>query len=118
MVNENGFYDASARTFRNDQQQENDIRKRFENYDLFTVAALKATDRFSVRSGFRHSFQSKFDNQFASSLGLRYNFKKEIKARTSVGRSYRAPNFDELYAYFVDSNHNLQGNANLITETS
>ncbi|WP_432670642.1 TonB-dependent receptor plug domain-containing protein [Flavobacterium sp. SM2513] len=118
LVNENGFYDASAGTFKNDQQQENDIRKRFENYDVFTVAELNVTDRFSIRPGFRYSFQSQFDNQYASSLGFRYNLDAGIQLRTSVGRSYRTPNFDELYTYFVDSNHNLQGNPDLTPETS
>lgn len=118
LVNEKGFYDATAGTFKDDQQQANDIRKRFENYDLFSSAEFNLTEQFSIRPGFRYSFQSKFDNQLASSLGFRYNFNKGIQLRASVGRSYRTPNFDELYTYFVDSNHNLQGNANLTPETS
>lgn len=118
FVNEKGFYDASAGTFRTDQQQENDIRKRFENYDLFTVTELNINERFSIRPGFRYSFQSQFDNQFAASLAFRHNFNKGIEARASVGRSYRTPNFDELYTFFVDSNHNLQGNPDLTPETS
>jgi len=118
LVNENGFYDATAGTFKNDQQQANDIRKRFENYDLFAVSELNVTERFSIRPGFRYSFQSQFDNQFAASVGFRYNFNQGIQVRASVGRSYRTPNFDELYTYFVDSNHNLQGNPYLTPETS
>jgi len=118
LVNEKGFYDASAGTFKDENQQANDIRKRFENYDLFSSAEINITDRFSVRPGFRYSFQSKFDNQIAASLGLRYDFNTGIQVRASLGRSYRTPNFDELYTYFVDSNHNLQGNANLNPETS
>lgn len=118
LVNENGFYDATAGTFKNDQQQANDIRKRFENYDLFAASEVNVTERFSIRPGFRYSFQSRFDNQFAASAGFRYNFNQGIQLRASVGRSYRTPNFDELYTYFVDSNHNLQGNHNLTPETS
>lgn len=118
LVNENGFYDATAGTFKNDQQQANDIRKRFENYDLFAASEVNVTERFSIRPGFRYSFQSQFDNQFAASAGFRYNFNQGIQVRASVGRSYRTPNFDELYTYFVDSNHNLQGNPDLTPETS
>lgn len=118
VVNEKGFYDATAGTFKDDQQQTKDVRKRLENYDIFTAAEIKVTENFSVRPGLRYSFQSKFDNQYATSLGLRYLFNKGIETRASLGKSYRAPNFDELYTYFVDSNHDLQGNENLIPETS
>jgi len=118
ITNENGFYDATAGTFKDDQQQLTDIRKRLENYDVFTVAEINLSDKFSIRPGLRYSIQSKFDNQYASSLGLRYLFKKGLEARASLGKSYRTPNFDELYTYFVDSNHNLQGNPDLVPENS
>ena len=118
ITNENGFYDASAGTFKDDQQQLKDIRKRLENYDIFTVAEINLSDKFSVRPGLRYSIQSNFDNQYASSLGLRYIFKKGLETRASMGKSYRTPNFDELYTYFVDSNHNVQGNPDLVPEKS
>ena len=117
-MNENGFYDATSGTFKNDQQQENDIKKRFENYDLFAASEVKINERFVIRPGFRYSFQSQFENQFAASAAFRYNFNKGFQVRASLGRSYRTPNFDELFTYFVDSNHNLQGNADLTPETS
>ncbi|SFD70979.1 TonB-dependent receptor plug domain-containing protein [Flavobacterium phragmitis] len=118
ITNENGFYDASAGTFKDDQQQAVDIRKRLENYDIFSVAEISLSDKFSIRPGLRYSIQSRFDNQYASSLGLRYLFKKGLEARASLGKSYRTPNFDELYTYFVDSNHNMQGNPDLVPENS
>lgn len=118
ITNENGFYDATAGTFKDDQQHLTDIRKRLENYDIFTVAEINLSDKFSIRPGLRYSIQSNFDNQYASSLGLRYLFKKGLEARASLGKSYRTPNFDELYTYFVDSNHNLQGNPDLVPENS
>ncbi|MCC9017068.1 TonB-dependent receptor plug domain-containing protein [Flavobacterium lipolyticum] len=118
ITNENGFYDATAGTFKDDQQQLKDIRKRLENYDIFTVAEVNLTDKFSIRPGLRYSIQSNFDNQYASSLGLRYIFKKGLETRASMGKSYRTPNFDELYTYFVDSNHNVQGNPDLVPENS
>ena len=76
------------------------------------------SDKFSIRPGLRYSIQNAFKNQYASSLGLRYLFKKGLEARASLGKSYRTPNFDELYTYFVDSNHNVQGNPDLVPENS
>ncbi|WP_338840642.1 TonB-dependent receptor plug domain-containing protein [Flavobacterium ginsenosidimutans] len=118
ITNENGFYSSAAGTFLDNQLQSKDVRKRLENYDIFTVAEISLTDKFSIRPGLRYSFQSAFENQYASSLGLRYLFKKGLEARVSLGKSYRTPNFDELYTYFVDSNHNVQGNPNLVPENS
>ncbi|AWA28667.1 TonB-dependent receptor [Flavobacterium magnum] len=117
-VAENGFYDASAGIFKDDNQQLTNIRKRFGNYDVFASAEIKATRKLSIRPGLRYSFQSVFDDQYAASLGLRYLFPKAIEMRMSLGRSYRTPNFDELYTYFVDSNHNLQGNESLSPEAA
>lgn len=118
LVNEDGFANASSGTFKDENQQEKNVRRRVENYDVFTVAEIKFTDRFSVRPGMRFSSQSLFQNQYASSLGLRYLFDKGIEVRGSLGKSYRTPNFDELYSYFVDTNHNIQGNETLIPEAS
>lgn len=117
-VNEKGFYDSSVGNFRDGQQQAVDIRKRIENYDIFSVAEIRFNEKFSVRSGIRHSFQTAFENQYATSLGLRYLFNHGIELRGSLGKSYRTPNFDEMYTYLVDSNHDIQGNANLIPEKS
>ncbi|MBB4803592.1 outer membrane receptor for ferrienterochelin and colicins [Flavobacterium nitrogenifigens] len=118
ITNENGYFDATAGTFKDENQQFKDIRKRLENYDIYSVAEIGVNEKFSLRPGLRFSFQSAFDNQYASSLGLRYLFTKGLEARASLGKSYRTPNFDELYTYFVDSNHNVQGNPDLVPENS
>ncbi len=95
-----------------------EIRQRFENYDLFLSAEIKASERLSIRPGVRYSFQSKFDNQYAASLGLRYSFDKNLEARLSFGRSYRTPNFEELYFEFIIPGHYYVGNKDLVPENS
>ncbi|HEX8270382.1 MAG TPA: TonB-dependent receptor, partial [Flavobacterium sp.] len=118
LSHENGFYDATAGSFRDDLQQVRDIRKRLANFDVYTAAEVHLTSRFSVRPGLRCSFQSEFEDQYASSLGLKYLLPHGLEIRAALGESYRIPNFEELYTYFVDSNHNLQGNDGLLPETS
>lgn len=118
ITNEKGYYNAVAGLFYDGVQQLKNVDKELGNYDIFTVAEINLSDKFSVRPGIRYSFQSAFDNQYASSLGLRYIFKKGLETRASIGTSYRTPNFDELYSYFVDSNHNMQGNPELVPENS
>lgn len=118
VVNERGFGSADTGLFFDDNKQKENIRQRLENYDAFLSAEYNFTERFSFRPGVRYSFQSKFDDQYALSGGLRYLFDRGIEARGSVGRSYRTPNYDELYTYFVDSNHDVQGNPDLTPEHS
>ena len=94
------------------------IQKRFENYDFFAASEIKVSEKFLVRPGMRVSIQSKFDNQTASSIGLRYLFNNGIELRTSAGKSYRVPTFEELYSKIKFSGHQFYGNENLVPEES
>lgn len=94
------------------------VRKTLENYDFFASSEIIATERFSIRPGMRFSSQSKFKDQHASSLGLRYLFKNDFELRGSYGNSFRTPTFEELYYWFVNDSHFYIGNENLIPETS
>lgn len=114
-VHEKGFASNLAGVFNNGL---GDVRNTLENYDIYASAELSLTEKFALRPGFRYSFQSKFEDQQAISFGARYLFDRNIELRGTVGKSYRTPNFDELYTYFVDSNHDLQGNPDLVPESS
>lgn len=94
------------------------IRKTLENYDFFVSSEIKATKKFSIRPGMRFSAQSKFKDQYASLLGLRYLFEKGIELRGSFGSSFRTPSFEELYSKQIFDGHFFAGNENLIPETS
>lgn len=113
FVNTNGYNsDLSA------EVQAASVERRLENYDVYGAGEFLATEKFALRPGFRYSFQSKFKDQWSASMGFRYLFDHGIEARASYGRSYRTPNYDELYTYMVDANHNVQGNPDLLPETS
>lgn len=94
------------------------VRETLENYDFFVSSEIMATERFSIRPGMRFSSQSKFKDQHASSLGLRYLFDNGFELRVSYGNSFRTPTFEELYYWFVNDSHFYIGNENLIPETS
>ncbi len=112
FVNTNGYNSGQSA-----EVQAESIKRRLENYDFFAAGELSLTERLALRPGFRYSLQSRFKDQWSASMGLRYLLNHGLEARASYGRSYRTPNYDELYTYFVDSNHNVQGNSNLIPET-
>ncbi|WP_235819344.1 TonB-dependent receptor plug domain-containing protein [Flavobacterium oreochromis] len=103
-------------------QKENNIlepiEKRINNYDFYVSSELSITDKFSLKPGLRFSIQSLFQNQYASSLALRYLFDKGIEMRLSYGTSYRTPNFTELYSKQIFDGHFFSGNEKLIPETS
>ncbi|OXA66517.1 TonB-dependent receptor [Flavobacterium aquidurense] len=94
------------------------VRKTLENYDFFVSSEIMASERLSIKPGIRFSAQSQFDNQYASSLGLRYLFDKGIELRGSYGNSFRTPTFEELYSKQIFDGHFFVGNENLIPETS
>lgn len=52
------------------------------------------------------------------SLQIKYNLSEHLSFRGSYSRGFRAPSMKELYFYFVDVNHNVHGNENLLAETS
>lgn len=113
IVNNDGFSLIEA-----ENNTTKTIRERLDNYDVFAVSEIKFTDNFSLRPGVRYSFQSYFDNQYAVSFGARQLFKDNLEMRASVGKSFRTPNFEELFTEMVFSGHYFVGNENLIPEIS
>lgn len=118
LVNQQSFASGKSGLFRNDNNQLIDVNARFENYDVYSVLEYKPTEKWTVRPGARYSFQSRFDNQYSISLGTRYGMNAFTEFRLGLGKSYRTPNFTEMYTYFIDSNHHLEGNKNLTPEQS
>src|SRR5690606_22501936 len=59
---------------------------------------------------------SQFGNHWIWSLSSNYHFSKTFLLKAIVGSAFRSPNFEELFYYFVDSNHNVQGNPDLDPE--
>lgn len=85
-------------------------------YSFFTSAEYTVNDHFSIRPGVRLLFSNKFNTELALQLSSRYRFENHLELRAVLGTAPRMPNFTELYSYFVDSNHNIQGNENLNPE--
>jgi len=95
---------------------ENTQSNRLNSYSAFTSAELNFTDRLSFRPGFRYINSNKFSDQYAISLSGKYQFDKDYQLRVVAGTSPKIPNFEQLYFYLVDSNHDLRGNENLNPE--
>lgn len=95
-----------------------EVNKTLNNYDFYAVSEITLNDKFSLRPGFRYSFQSLFNNQYAYSLGTRYLMSNGFETRAAIGKSFRTPNFEELYSRQVFDGHYFVGNENLLPEKS
>lgn len=111
FTNQTGF-DANASGAYSNEVVENTIT----NYEVFGIAEFQPTAKLSINPGARFTNSSQFNNHLIWSLSSNYDFSEKLKLKAVVGSAYRAPNFEELFFYFVDANHNVQGNEDLQPE--
>ncbi|MBV7267782.1 TonB-dependent receptor plug domain-containing protein [Winogradskyella luteola] len=98
-----------------DVTQFNETRNQ-SNFAVFSSSEVKLNDKFSFRPGVRYEYNSLYNSKLTGALNVRYLMEKGFELRANIGSSYRVPNFEELYYYFVDSNHDVRGNENLDPE--
>lgn len=96
---------------------DNNFRNSIRSFDLFTSGEIKINENFSAKPGIRASFTNSFGTQMYYSASLRHLFKNDWEARAVLGFGATTPTYDQLYTYFVDVNHNIQGNPDLDMET-
>ncbi len=113
LTNESGYGSPLAITVSPD---ENAVKQRLDNYDVFVSSEVNLSSKLSLRPGTRASFTNLFENQYTFSLSSKYLFGNNLELRAIVGSANRTPNYDELFTYFVDVNHNVQGNPSLNPE--
>ena len=106
-----GFASTSAGEF-----FQKPIERKLGTYDFFASSEINLNDKLSFRPGARVMFSEQFDTQYVMSLSAKYLFGKQWELRAIVGTSPRLPNYEEMYSYFVDVNHNVKGNENLNPE--
>ena len=92
------------------------VSNSLRNFDLFTSSEIDFNENFSIKPGVRVSFTNLFDTQLYYSLSARQLLKNDWEARAVVGLGTRTPNYDELFTYFVDVNHDVRGNESLKAE--
>ncbi|MEO9570921.1 MAG: TonB-dependent receptor plug domain-containing protein [Polaribacter sp.] len=113
FTNEFGFGSADAVTIVTGEEE---VSNSLRSTDLFASSEIDFNKNFSIKPGVRVSFTNLFNIQFYYSTSARHLFKNNWEARVVLGFGTRTPNYDELYTYFVDVNHDLRGNENLNPE--
>jgi outer membrane receptor for ferrienterochelin and colicins len=82
----------------------------------FSIAKIKKHNN-SIQLGIRKAWNSSFRSPLTPSIhGLVIHEKNTF--RFSYAKGFRSPSLKEMHLEFVDSNHNLLGNADLTPETS
>lgn len=83
---------------------------------LFYIINWKIKENFEVRSGVRKAYNTLFHAPWLPNIQIRWDLGKYFQWRMSAATGFRAPTLKELYLYFVDQNHNIQGNPDLKPE--
>lgn len=105
-------FDAIATGSYSDQVVVNELN----NYDFFGISDFNITKKWSVHPGARLINNSQFGKKAIWSLSTSYRFSDTLETKVVFGSAFRAPSFSELFFYFVDANHNVQGNPDLQPE--
>lgn len=92
------------------------LSQSLDNYDAFGSAEITLSENLSLRPGARVSFSNIFETQFMGSLSAKQTFNNGWELRTVLGSANRTPNYDELYTYYVNINHIVLGNPDLLPE--
>ncbi|OAB79864.1 TonB-dependent receptor [Cochleicola gelatinilyticus] len=113
ITNEKGSGSSLAIVLNPDSDE---VTQKLNNYDFFAASEIQVTERFSLRPGFRASFSNLFNTQYTGSLSALQQLSNDWELRAILGSANRTPNYNELYTYFVDVNHDVQGNPDLKPE--
>lgn len=87
------------------------------DFAFFSTGELKPLENLRIRPGIRIAYNDKYDAPILPSLHIIQSL-SSWTIRASFARGFRAPSLKELYFFFVDINHNIQGNPDLMPESS
>lgn len=100
------------------QRIEDGTEKSITDVAIYASAQIEAVSGLLLRPGLRIAYNSEFDAPVTPALNTRWRLNDDYTFRASYARGFRAPSLKELYMYFVDVNHNIIGNTELLAETS
>jgi outer membrane receptor for ferrienterochelin and colicins len=92
--------------------------EKMADYAFFLVVKWKISENLMFQPAIRASYNTKYKSPLVPSANLKYNWLKHNNIRFSYARGFRAPSLKELYLYFYDSNHQIEGNPDLTAENS
>lgn len=88
------------------------------DYAVFFSVKWDPVKVLSIQPGIRFIYNTKYKAPLVYAVSGKWNIVEPLSLRVSYSRGFRAPSIKELYLFFKDVNHNIQGNPNLKAETS
>ncbi len=88
------------------------------DYAGFLNVKAEPLNGLEIQPGLRYSYNTKYNAPLVYSLNLKWSNDNKYTFRASYAKGFRAPALKELYLYFVDINHDIQGNEDLKAENS
>lgn len=95
-----------------------DQRQQIGDYAAFTSIKYQPFETLELQPGLRYGYNSRYKHPLIWSMHGKWRAAETLTVRASYSRGFRAPALKELYLYFVDINHNIQGNPELEAEYS
>jgi outer membrane receptor for ferrienterochelin and colicins len=94
-------------------------KPRITDYAFFVSADIHPAERLHIRPGARVIHNSIYNAPpVIPSVNLLYDMGNNWQVRASYARGFRAPVLRELYFFFHDANHDINGNPDLKAEQS
>ncbi len=87
------------------------------DYAVYGSVEYQPTEKWIIRPGLRYAYNTVYQAPLTPSINFKYHTDKG-SLRASYAKGFRAPSLKELYFDFVDINHNIQGDTNLVAEQS
>jgi outer membrane receptor for ferrienterochelin and colicins len=84
----------------------------------FVSARYQVTSGFALQPAVRVAWNSQYDAPITPSINAKYSPLPNTHIRANYSQGFRTPNLRELFLFFVDVNHNIQGNTSLAAERS
>jgi outer membrane receptor for ferrienterochelin and colicins len=88
------------------------------DYALFGSVRYQPIRSLMVEGGLRTTRNTRYEAPLIPSVHVKYNIGKEMTLRASYGKGFRSPSLKELFLSFIDINHFIIGNPDLIAEQS
>jgi outer membrane receptor for ferrienterochelin and colicins len=95
-----------------------DGREEIGDYALLASAEYRPHPSVTLRPGLRHAYNTRYGAPLLPSFNMRWQLNRGFTWRASYAKGFRAPSLKELYLFFVDVNHDIQGNTGLAAERS
>lgn len=96
-----------------------DRERSINDYAAFVSVEYKPTPNINIRPGARFMYNSVYHAPpVVPSLNTKFTLNESFDLRLAYARGFRAPALRELYFYFYDANHSLEGNPDLKAEFS